>query len=123
MKKYIHIKREDREFIAKLFKVTDRTVHNAIRFDEKRGNTVLAKKIRKVALERGGITMVVAPEVETFWDSDNVGRQYFPNGALVELDRNDGRAYVIFKGDTVKVYENVMLSEIQGIQQYAEALR
>lgn len=123
MKRYIHIKREDREFIEKLFKVTGRTVHNAIRFDEKRGDTALAKKIRKVAFERGGIMMVVAPAVETLHDSDNVMRQYFPNGALVEFDRNDGRGYVIFKGDTVKVYENVMLSEIPGIQQYAEALR
>ncbi len=123
MKKYIHIKKEDREFIAKLFKVTGKTVYNAIRFDEKRGDTVLAKKIRKVALERGGITMVVIPEIETLHDSDKVTRQYCPNGALIELDRNDGRAYVIFKGDIVREYENVMLSEIPSIQQYAEALR
>lgn len=38
-KRYIHIKKEDREFIMKAFKVTERTVFNAVSFDEKRGNT------------------------------------------------------------------------------------
>lgn len=30
MKKYIHIQKEDREFIARTFKVSKRTVYNAI---------------------------------------------------------------------------------------------
>ena len=123
MKKYIHITKEDREFIAKAFKVSDRSVLNAIRFDEKRGDSDTAKRIRKLAFERGGILMTVAPYMETLHDHDKVMRQYFPNGALVELDRNDGRGYVIFKGETVKTYENVMLSEIGGIQEFAAALR
>ena len=38
-KRYIHIKKEDREFIMKALGVTERTVFNATRFDEKRGNT------------------------------------------------------------------------------------
>lgn len=123
MKKYIHITKEDREFIAKAFKVSDKSVFNAIRFDEKRGDSDKAKRIRKMAFERGGILMTVAPYMETLHDHDKVMRQYFPNGALVELDRNDGRGYVIFKGETVKTYENVMISEIDGIQEYAAALR
>ena len=69
-KRYIHIKREDREFIMRAFGVTERTVFNAIRFDEKRGNTDLAKRIRKLAMERGGIIMVKHPEMETLFDAD-----------------------------------------------------
>lgn len=99
MKKYIHITKEDREFIAKAFKVSDRSVLNAIRFDEKRGDSDNARRIRKMALERGGILMAVIPMIETFHDHDFVTRQYCPNGALIELDRNDGMGYVIFKGE------------------------
>lgn len=64
MKKYIRITKEDREFLAKAFGVTERTVTNAVRFDAERGGTELARKIRKVALERGGVPMVVMPEAE-----------------------------------------------------------
>lgn len=122
MKKYIHITKADRDFIAKALKITERMVFKAIRF-ENGSDTELCKKIRKLAFERGGILMTVAPYMETLHDHDKVMRQYFPNGALVELDRNDGRGYVIFKGETVKTYENVMLSEIGGIQEFAAALR
>lgn len=123
MKKYIHITKEDREFIAKVFKVSDRSVLNAIRFDEKRGDSDNARRIRKLALERGGILMAVIPMIETFHDYDKVTRQYCPNGALIELDRNDGMGYVIFKGETVKIYKNVKMTDIDGIQRFAMALR
>lgn len=123
MKKYIHITKEDREFIAKAFKVSDRSVLNAIRFDEKRGDSDNARRIRKMALERGGILMAVIPMIETFHDHDFVTRQYCPNGALIELDRNDGMGYVIFKGETIKTYENVKMTDIDGIQRFAMALR
>lgn len=123
MKKYIHITKEDRDFIAKAFKVSDRSVLNAIRFDEKRGDSDNAKRIRKLAFERGGILMAVIPMIETFHDHDKVIRQYCPNGALIELDRNDGMGYVIFKGETVKTYEDVKVADINGIQSFAMALR
>lgn len=92
MKKYIHITKEDRMFIMKALGVTERTVFNAIRFDSKRGDTELARKIRKLAMERGGIVMVVIPEIETMFDSDNYMRQYFPNGALLEISKDNGNA-------------------------------
>ncbi len=122
MKKYIHITKGDRDFIAKALNITDRMVFKAIRF-ERGSNSELCNKIRRLALSRGGIVMVVIPETETFHDHDMVMRQYFPNGALIELDRNDGRGYVIFKGETVRTYENVQVREIGGIQKFAGALR
>lgn len=120
MKKYIHITKADRDFIAKALGITDRMVFKGIRFES---DTELAKKVRKLAKERGGITMVVIPEIETFHDFDMVMRQYFPNGALVELDRNDGRGYVIYNGEIVRTYENVLVKEIGGIQKFALSLR
>lgn len=122
-KRYIHIMKEDREFIMKSLGVTERTVLNAIRFDEKRGHTDLAKRIRKLAMSRGGIVMVVNPEIETLFDADNYMRQYFPNGALIELDKKAGTGDVLFKGERAGHYENVSLRDIEEIQAFANALK
>ena len=46
MKRYIHIKKADREFILNLFKVSGRMVDYALRFDGERGNKDLAHYIR-----------------------------------------------------------------------------
>lgn len=122
-KRYIHIMKEDREFIMKSLGVTERTVLNAIRFDEKRGNSDTAKRIRKLAMSRGGIVMVVNPEIETLFDADNYMRQYFPNGALIELDKKAGTGDVLFKGERAGHYEDVSLRDIEEIQAFASALK
>ena len=122
-KRYIHIKREDREFIMKAFKVTERTVFNAIRFDGKRGNTDLANRIRKLAMERGCIVMVVVPEVEPLFDADGYMRQYFSNGVLLEISKNDGSGDLYFESGRMWHTDCVMWSEIDGIQERARALK
>ena len=122
-KRYIHIKKEDREFIMKAFKVTERTVFNAISFDEKRGNTELAKRIRKLAMERGGIVMVKHPEMETLFDADHYMRQYLPNDVLLEFSLEDGGCDVFHRGEKVRRYENVDVRSIQNIQNWAMSLK
>lgn len=123
MKKYIHIKREDREFIAKAFGITERSVFNAIRFDDRRGETELARKVRKLAMERGGIVMVEIPEIETLHDADGYMRQYLPNDVLLEFSREDGGCDVFHKGMKVRHYENVLVRDIPKIQNWASTLR
>jgi hypothetical protein len=123
MKKYIHIKREDREFIAKAFGITERSVFNAIRFDDRRGETELARKVRKLAMERGGIVMVEIPEIETLHDADGYMRQYLPNDVLLEFSRENGGCDVFHKGMKVRHYENVLVKDIPEIQNWASTLR
>lgn len=123
MKKYIHIKREDREFIAKAFGITERSVFNAIRFDDRRGETEFARKVRKLAMERGGIVMVEIPEIETLHDADGYMRQYLPNDVLLEFSREDGGCDVFHKGMKVRHYENVLVRDIPEIQNWASTLR
>lgn len=123
MKKYIHIKKEDREFIAKAFGITERSVFNAIRFDDRRGETELARKVRKLAMERGGIVMVEIPEIETLHDADGYMRQYLPNDVLLEFSREDGGCDVFHKGMKVRHYENVLVRDIPKIQNWASTLR
>ena len=125
MKRYIHIQKADREFILNLFKVTGRTVDNALRFDAERGNTDLARKIRKVAMEHGGIVLVVSPEAETLFDADGYMRQYLPNGVLLEFEKEagNGGCNVYLKGDMVRRYDNVQVRDIPAIQNWAATLR
>lgn len=123
MKKYIHIQKKDREFIAKAFGISERSVFNAIRFDDRRGGTDLAKKVRKLAMDRGGIVMVEVPEMETLFDADGYMRQYLPNNTLLEFSFEDGGCDVFHKGKKVRHYENVVVSDIKNIQSWALALR
>ena len=123
MKKYIHITKEDRMFIMKALGVTERTVFNAIRFDSKRGDTERARKIRKLAMERGGIVMVEIPEIECLFDADGYMRQYLPNNTILEFSFENGGCDVFHKGEKVRHYENVVVSNIKNIQNWALALK
>ena len=123
MKKYIHIKKEDREFIMRAFGISEKSVFNAIRFDDRRGDTALAKKVRKLAMDRGGIVMVEVPEMETLFDADGYMRQYLPNNTMLELNKKTGDCEVFHKGEKVRRYENVEVAEIENIQSWALALR
>ncbi|WP_314125944.1 hypothetical protein [Segatella maculosa] len=123
MKRYIHIKKEDREFIMKAFKITEKSLLNAISFDETRGNSDTAKRVRRLAMERGGIIMREVPELETLFDADGYIRQYLPGDVLIELSKTDSSCVVFKKGVRVNSYKDVMLSDIPGIQAYAAGLK
>jgi hypothetical protein len=120
MKKYIHMKKEDREFISKALGVTPRMIFNAVHFES---DSDLARKVRKMAMDRGGIVMVEAPEAETLFDADGYMRQRLVNGVLLEFNMKDSSCEVLMKGETVRRYENVLVSEIPQIQDWASALR
>ena len=122
MKKYIHIQKSDREFIAKAFKVSKRTVYNAIHFEDMNEGNDLARKIRTLALERGGIVMVEAPELETLHDADDYMRQYIGD-VLLEFSKTEPVCDVYKKGVKVRHFDNVMTSDIRGIQDWASGLR
>lgn len=122
MEKYIHVTKEVRQCLAKTFNVSDKTVRNALSFDKKRGETDCAKRIRKFALQKGGIVMVVAPEVEVLYDYDGVINQYFPNGAKLESDKNTGDTELFYKGECVGRWENIKLRDMDTIQQLVAGL-
>ena len=122
MEKYIHVTKEVRQCLAKTFNVSDKTVRNALGFDKKRGETDCAKRIRKFALQKGGIVMVVAPEVEVLHDYDGVINQYFPNGAKLESDKDTGDTELFYKGERVARWENIKLRDMDTIQQMVAGL-
>lgn len=120
MEKRIDVTKENRVFLATTFKVTDRMVWKALTFE---GDSDLAKRIRKLALKRGGIVINTLPEIETLHDSDGYMRQYFPNGAMLECNKANGHVDILFRGQKVKGYDDVLISQLEGIQNWAGTLK
>ena len=82
----------------------------------------LMKKIRSLALQRGGIVMVEAPEAEVLHDADGYMRYYISGGILLEFSKKEPVCDVFKHGEKVRHYDNVMTSDIQGIQDWAATL-
>lgn len=125
MEQYIHVTKEVREKLMKIFGCTGRMVFYALQFDKEKGNSELAKRIRMAALKNNGILMNVVPAVETLYDHDGYMRQYLPNGAMLEFGKTPetkGGA-VFFRGEKVRHYDEVIASEIIDIQNWAMTLR
>lgn len=121
MKKQIAVSKADRQFLMKLFKVTERTVFNALALD-KPGND-LHKRIRKAAMNRGGVIMTTIPAGEAIHFHDGTMRMDFDNGAILEFYRNDGTGHLFFKGKEVASYDNVPVRMIFEIKEQAAALK
>jgi hypothetical protein len=97
MKKYIKISGKEKEWIGTALNVSPSMVDFALRFDAKRGNSDLAKRIRKLALHRGGVLMNELPVYETIHNTTTGEMlQEFPNGAKLVAELATG---------TVKVYD------------------
>ena len=116
MKKRIDTTKEMRQKAMKVFNVTEQTVFNAICFDSKRGNTDTAKRIRSFILQNGGIVMVEQPEVETIHDAEGMMRQYFPNGAMIEVNKITGDLTSYYKGAEMIKKENVSVRQLAEVQ-------
>lgn len=121
MKRQITVTKATRKQLEKLFKVTERTIFNALDLS-KPGND-LHKRIRKAAMNCGGVVTVVSTDLETFHDADGTMRQYLPNGAVLEFYRTDGTGHIFFRGKEVASFENVTIPMIYEIQERAAALR
>ena len=97
MKKYIKISEENKKWIEQALKISRVMLNHALYFDPKRGNSDLAKRIRKLALHRGGVLMNELPVFETINNTASGEMvQEFPNGAKLVAELATG---------TVKVYD------------------
>lgn len=120
MKRFISVSKQDVDFICKSFDITGRMVRYALTYAS---DTDLARRIRRLALDRGCRVTVVLPEMETWHDADGIMTHWFPNGALVKVDKRNGVAWIEFNGKIVKRYEKVMCDALDGIQSEAAGLR
>ena len=121
----IKVSKENKARLAKLFGCTERMVYKALCFESQ---TLLARKIQHVARqEMGGWVEAAVPEDEIFYDTMDSGerfmRQYFNNGAVLEISMTTGEGVVRFKGSPRYRYEEVLVSDIPTIQNYARNLK
>lgn len=84
-KRVIEVTKETRDFLQQAFDVTGTMVWYALNFDEKRGQSDLAKRIRNLALQKGGVVLNIGPEIETIHSADGRMRQYFPHDVYWRL--------------------------------------
>jgi hypothetical protein len=120
--KIIAIEGATRIELAKLFKVTDKTVFNALSF--KSSTSGVQRRIRKAAMERGGRLLVDLTGLETFHDFDGRMRQYLPNGSYIEVCRADNTGHIYFNGKEVARYDKVIVpATIYAMQEKALTLK
>ena len=123
MKRVITVTRSQREFLAKAFGVTKERVSYALNFHPVKGQSDLAKKIRCLAVQRGGFELVTAPASEVVHDADGVMRKYFENGWMWEADKNTGLLVVLDeKGNLKKSIENAKVADIDAVQREIESV-
>lgn len=121
----IKVSAEKREKLAKMFDCSERMVMKGLCFES---ISLLAKKIQYTALkEMGGWIEAAVPEEEIFYDTMENGerfmRQYFGNGAVIEISLTTGNGTISFKGEPRYSYEEVLVSDIPTIQDYARNLK
>lgn len=105
-----------------LFGVTEQTVFNAIGFKYGRCDTATAKRIRSYILKNGGIIMNESPEVETLHDAEGKIRQYYPNGAVMEIDKQTGNLDIFYNGEKLVSFEDVRIWQLDLLQHFASNL-
>ena len=121
----IKVSNENKAKLVKLFGCSERMVYKALCFE---AETMLARKIRHVArTEMGGWVEAAVPEDEIFYDTmesgERVMRQYFGNGAVLEISLETGIGLVTFKGEAREHYDDVLVMDIPRIQEYARSMK
>ena len=123
MKKVISVTREQRDFLCRAFKVTNVMVSYALNFHPAKGQSDLARKIRCLAVQRGGYELVTAPASEVVHDADGIMRQHFENGWMWEADKKSGLLLVFDEHSKEQMrVEDAHITDIEYVQQRIEAM-
>ncbi len=123
MKRVITVTRSQREFLAKAFGVTKEMVSYALNFHPVKGHSDLAKKIRCLAVQRGGFELVTAPASEVVHDADGMMRQHFENGWMWEGDKHTGLLVLYDENNKERLrIEDAHITDIEAVQQSVEVM-
>ena len=96
MKTYIKISGKEKEWIGTALNVSPSMIDFALHFDAKRGNSDLAKRIRKLALHRGGVLMIELPAFETIHNT--------AAGELVQPFENGTKLVLVWATGSLKIF-------------------
>ena len=128
-KRIIAITPEESRYIQRVFKVSNVTVWQAVKYVK---SNDLHKKIRKFAIERGNPQMVLTPEFDTIYltnrrDADGRMAEYmvqvFENGATLEGNFSTGVVTVRNKrGEVAYTCQSPLMRGLKAIQEVAMSL-
>lgn len=122
-KKVISVTREQRDFLLRTFGVSEQMLSYALNYNEKKGHSDLAKRIRRLALQRGGFVLCTLPASEVVHDADGMMRQWFSNGMMWECNKLTCELEVRdCDGKVVERMENVTLPDIEAMQARVSAM-
>lgn len=119
VEKRIDVNKQVREMLVKTFKTTSVSVWRALSF---RDNSPKSQRIRHAAYQNRGVLLVIAPAIETIHDANDYMRQYFPGDVMIEVNKKSNHVDLLKRGEVVKSWDNVYLSDLDGIQQEAAQL-
>ena len=120
MKRKILVDASDRKFLEAAFGVTSVMIWKALTFES---DTDLAKRIRKLAMARGGKVVMTIPEVETIHTHDGQMKQTFPNGAAIHIEMSTGLCRLFFKDKQIDETIITGISELAAFQQRASEIK
>lgn len=118
--KKIEVSNETKRDAAKAFGCTQRAVRNALNYST---NSVLAKKIRKYAVEKGGMAVKQVPDCETVFEAGHMV-QTFTNGVIIDCDLGANTMVVKREGDGIVLhkYEDVTIPMLMEVQASVERM-
>lgn len=121
MKKQIFVDNENRAFLQKTFKCSKKHIWSALTFAS---NSDLARRIRTLALQRGGILSDgYMPKCETTHDTARmIMEQRFGSRVMIVADRRSGAVKVVVDGKEREKYENLSIAEFMQLQYETELL-
>ena len=120
IKRQIEVSKEVRENIEKVFNCTRMSVWRALNYESE---SEQSKRIRVYAKKNGGVTLITAPEYETIYDAAGFMRQWFSNGACIEVNKNSGHADVYDRqGRKMQQVDDLKVTQLYVLQEFAAAL-
>ncbi len=86
MKMYIKLDEDTKKWMENALNVSRVTINHALYFDEKRGKSPRAERIRNLALQKGGELRMDASAFETIFCANGIMKQIFSNGVVITVD-------------------------------------
>lgn len=122
MRQTIVVTDDLRDKIMEVFKVTRRTIWNALNYDPKWGYTDKAKRIRQMAFRNGATVQYEVSGDEVFFDSAGNLRQVLPDGIEIIVEKRTGTGKIMRYGKTVEMWADVHVSDLEAMQERAKSI-
>lgn len=110
----IEVNTETFQFLQKAFGISRVTLWRALSY---KSNTDRAKKIRSLAMQKGGqVWTVDDKQMDTVYDHDGVMHQYFGEHISLVVDRSN-HVTVYIDGEVKEEHDSMTISQLMKLQE------